>query len=52
MVIELLKSVSVHFAYGSGGQSCFAESCFVIELRVERLTGIKPTLGCSGKAEG
>ena len=22
------------------------------ELRVERLTGIKPTLGCSGKAEG
>ena len=23
-----------------------------VELRVERLTGIKPTLGCSGKAEG
>ena len=22
------------------------------KLRVERLTGIKPTLGCSGKAEG
>ena len=23
-----------------------------VELSVERLTGIKPTLGCSGKAEG
>ena len=23
-----------------------------VELRLERLTGIKPTLGCSGKAEG
>ena len=23
-----------------------------VELPVERLTGIKPTLGCSGKAEG
>ena len=23
-----------------------------VELRVERLTGIKPTLGCSGKTEG
>ena len=23
-----------------------------VELRVERMTGIKPTLGCSGKAEG
>ena len=23
-----------------------------VELCVERLTGIKPTLGCSGKAEG
>ena len=23
-----------------------------VELRVERLTGIKPTLGCSGKAVG
>ena len=23
-----------------------------VELRVERLTGIKPNLGCSGRAEG
>ena len=23
-----------------------------VELRVERLTGIKPTLGCSGKLKG